>query len=66
MLKNLIGIHEASRKSGFSEIYLRKLCQGGKIKARKFGVTWVIDPASLEQYVKSERKRGRPPLTNSI
>ena len=62
MLDDLITIHEAATKSGFSEIYLRKLCQGGKIKARKFGVTWVIDPSSLDKYMASNRKKGRPSL----
>jgi len=62
MLDDLVGIEEAVKRTGLSDIYLRKLCRTNKVRARKFGMSWVIDPQSLDDYMKGERKRGRPPI----
>ena len=66
MLKNLITVQEATARYGLSGVYIRLLAREGRIRGRKMGTTWVIDPSSLEQYMKSARKRGRPSLTNTV
>ena len=52
---------EAVKLSGYHAVHLRRLIHEGKIKARKFGIVWQVDRASLLAYAraadKSEDKR---------
>ena len=43
MLKNIIGVDEASKLWGLSPGYIKNLAAEGKIEAKKIGKTWVID-----------------------
>ena len=61
MAENLIDTKEASLLSGFTESYMRKLVQRGIVKGRKVRRDWLINRESLEQFLASERKVGRPP-----
>ena len=60
MLDNLITANEASKIYGVSAIYIRKLCQRGKLTARNFGGSWVISRSSADAYFAKPRKKGRP------
>ena len=60
MTENLIDTKEASLLSGFTESYMRKLVQRGIVKGRKVRRDWLINRESLEQFLASERKVGRP------
>lgn len=62
MLEDLITVQEATARYGLSGGFIRRLIRNGRIRGRKMGASWVIDPASLERYVKGERKKGRPHL----
>ena len=62
MLENLITVDEAVKRSGLSGVYIRRLARQGRIKGRLMGTTWIIDPESLDAFLESERKPGRPPL----
>jgi hypothetical protein len=61
MAEDLIDTKEASLLSGFTESYMRKLVQRGIVKGRKVRRDWLINRESLEQFLASERKVGRPP-----
>jgi excisionase family DNA binding protein len=52
---------KAAELTGYHAEHLRRLIRGGKVKARKFGIIWQVDRASLEAYCReaagSEDKR---------
>lgn len=60
MAEDLIDTKQASLLSGFTESYMRKLVQRGILKGRKVRRDWLINRESLEQFLASERKIGRP------
>ena len=60
MLDDLITIQEATKHYKLSGSYLRRLISQNRIRGRKLGTTWILDPASIEAFLKTERKRGRP------
>lgn len=60
MLDDLITIQEAIKRYKLSDSYLRRLLRQGKIRGRKLGTTWILDPASIEVFLSTPRKRGRP------
>ena len=62
MKDRYINTQEAMELSGFSGRFIRLLLEQGRIKGRKPGRDWIIDRKSLEEYVASERKKGRPRL----
>ena len=67
MLDDLMTIQEATKRYGFSGGYFRQLIAQGKIRGRKLGTTWVIDPASIDEFLENPRpKTGRPPLDKGI
>jgi excisionase family DNA binding protein len=47
---------QAAEKLGFTPDYIRKMCVDGKIKAEKYGTTWVLD---LKELRKVKRQRNR-------
>ncbi len=61
MLEGL-SVKEAAARSGLSREYIRKLLQHGKIQGRKVIREWIISRESLDRFVASERKMGRPPI----
>jgi hypothetical protein len=63
MTENLIDTKEASLISAMTESYMRKLVQRGIVKGRKVRRDWLIDRKSLQQFLASEMKVGRPTLS---
>ena len=49
---------EAAQISGYHKKYIPLLIKNGKINARKFGVVWQIDRASLLAYLRKVEKIG--------
>lgn len=62
MLQDLLTVAEATKKYGLSGSFLRRLLRQRRIEGRRMGNSWVIVSSSLETYLKSERKKGRPHL----
>jgi Helix-turn-helix domain len=67
MANSWIPIGAAVELSGYHAESIRKLVRAGKIKARKFGIVWQINRASLVSYLRGQahqgEKRGPKPLT---
>jgi len=49
---------EAAKLIGYHPEHIRELIREGKIKARKFGIVWQVDQASLLAYLRTAEKRG--------
>lgn len=49
----LISLAEAAKLSGFTQDYLKKAAQRGRLKAKKIGRNWVTTAAAVEQYKNS-------------
>lgn len=62
MVEGYIGTKEAGAISGLTTGYLRRLLVKGRIKGRRIGRDWVIERESLLQFLRIERKMGRPPI----
>ena len=58
MAETWITTKEAAELSGYHPDHLRVLIREGKIRARKFGIVWQVDRASLLAYVKAAEKMG--------
>lgn len=52
---------EAARELGVTSSQIRNLVAKGKLKARKHGPVWDIDPASVEAYKKAPKAKGGRP-----
>jgi len=52
---------EAAKLSGFTEQYIRKLIREKKIQGEKVRRDWILSRDSLEKFLATERKVGRPP-----
>src|SRR5690625_2446999 len=55
MLKNIIGVNEASEITGLSAGTIKNYCADGKIAGKKVGNTWIIDKIKLESDYKMKR-----------
>ena len=53
---------EAMRRTGYGMTQIWRLIHEGKVKARMIGRDWLIEVRSLDHYVKTRRKPGRPPV----
>ena len=51
MPENWITIQAACQMSGYNAEYLRRLIRNGKIKAQKVSIVWIVDKASLMEYL---------------
>lgn len=60
-MHDLLTIDQAAREYPFSHDWLRKLCRRGEIVCHKPGRDWLIERASLEAYLATERKPGPSP-----
>ena len=49
---------EAANILNVGEFQVRQLCRHGKLKARKIGRMWFIDPASVQENASKPRKPG--------
>ena len=61
MLKDLCSASEAAEILGVDESRVRRLARDGRIAARKIDTIWIVHKPSLNKYLKSKSKRGRPP-----
>ncbi len=49
---------EAAELSGYHPDYVRKLMESGKVKAQKFGQTWMVNRQSFTAYLKKIEEMG--------
>ena len=56
MAENWITTQQAAELSGYHPVHLRRLIQAGHVKARKFGIVWQVDRASLLAYMREAEK----------
>jgi hypothetical protein len=54
--RNLITVREAASISGYTENYVRRLLTEGKIDGRKWVSTWMIEKASLLDWLANQRR----------
>ena len=54
-----ITVAEASRLSGLSMRHIARLLKQGAIKGNRPGHDWLVKPAALMEYLRTERKPGR-------
>ena len=45
---------EAAQETGYNVEHIRRLVRTGRLKAQKLGRDWVIDRASLLEYLRTE------------
>lgn len=43
VLDQIMSVAEAAEKWGMSQVNVKKLCQNGKVNARKIGRDWVLE-----------------------
>jgi hypothetical protein len=71
MNKEWITVNEASRLSGYSPEYLRRLIRNSKIKAEKISIVWVVERSSFLSYLGSgkdsdDQRRGPRKTTSGL
>jgi hypothetical protein len=54
----LISLAEAAALYGFSPKHLSHLAKRGRLKAQKFGNSWVTTVKDVEDYIRSRQNRG--------
>ena len=54
-LLHIMDVNEAAELWGLNPDYVKRLCQQGKLKARKMGQTWILDK---HQPNPKQRERG--------
>jgi hypothetical protein len=57
-IDELITLPEAAKLSGLSHALLKDIAQNGRLRAKKYGRSWVTTLAAIEEYKKS-RHRGK-------
>jgi excisionase family DNA binding protein len=57
--QTLLSTKDASALSGYNADYLSRLCRSGKIVATQVGRTWLVNRASLEEFVLEQENRKR-------
>ena len=57
-VSELTSIQQLASEFGYDRRHLSKLAKSGKIKAWKFGHTWVTTKTLVEQYIKTNPKPG--------
>jgi len=55
-------VRELSEQTGYHPEHIRRLVRQGKVKAKKLGLLWFVDPDSMVRYMEQARstKRGGP------
>lgn len=61
MLKNLLTADEAAQMMGTNDSRVRQLIAEGRLVAVKKGKEWIIAKPSVERYLTTKSRRGRPP-----
>ena len=57
-----ISSKEAGEIAGVTTGYIRRLLLQGRLKGKKIGRDWLVNKKSIQEYFKSPRKTGRPPI----
>ena len=57
-MEDWITTFEASAIAGYDPDYLRKMVRAGKIKGRKWGLSWQINYESLMSFKKTSEEKG--------
>lgn len=65
-MADYITAYEASKRAGLAVGYVRQLLMKGKLKGRRAKINdwkaiWLVEPASLKQFIASPRKPGPKP-----
>jgi len=60
MSNEWITTREAAEIANTSQDYIRILVRDGKVNAKKFGSTWMVDSKSLQQYFNKSWKNNIP------
>jgi excisionase family DNA binding protein len=58
--EDYITTDEAAKLSGFTEQYIRKMIREKRIEGQKVRRDWILSRASLERFLATERRVGRP------
>lgn len=58
--ESIFTVEEAADKLGVERSVVCRYCRLGRLKARKFGNSWVITRSALEEFAKKPRERGNP------
>ncbi len=61
MMENLLTAQEAATILGTNDSNVRILCEQKRIAAVKKGFAWIIYKPSVEDYMRTKSRRGRPP-----
>jgi excisionase family DNA binding protein len=57
-LENCLTVHEAAKLAGYHANHIRRLARAGKIGARKWGTTWMVDRELLQSYLAKVQDSG--------
>jgi len=60
LTSKLISVTRASEISGLTPGYLRRLLRQKRIEGKKIGRDWFTTEETIREYLKQERRRGRP------
>ncbi len=61
LTSRLISVAEASRISGLSASFIRRLLQNGVMEGVKVGRNWLTTREAIREYLATERRRGPKP-----
>jgi excisionase family DNA binding protein len=56
---------EAGQRVGRSDSQIRRLLESGRVRGKKFGHVWLVEVASLEQYMENYARGTRKKQANS-
>ena len=62
MPDGFISSKEAAEIAGVTTGYIRRLLLRGRLKGKKLGRDWLVNRKSVQEFVQSPRKTGRPPI----
>ncbi len=61
LVSTLISVSEASKLSGLTTSYIRRLLRDDRIEGVKIGQNWLTTEEAIREYLKQERRRGPKP-----
>jgi excisionase family DNA binding protein len=53
----LLSVEQVATELGKTPVWIRKLCQGGKIQASKVGRDWVITRKTLDKLLREQSEK---------
>lgn len=63
--EELISLAEAVEYSGLTHKFLRELAGKGRLRAKKFGHSWLTTRAALDEYLQNRAPVGRKPKSQT-